>query len=146
MQYSKVAVNPSLSAHGVYARRALGVALILGWTGVTGLGCQGEPTPVPGAEESSTGDDSAAQDPNADQGALVGPEIFGDAWLDEVSSSLDLPLWEDTQFTDRWSERLRGLQHAGGDLPTLLPDFTWTPLAEAILEEAEDILAAEPPA
>jgi hypothetical protein len=62
---------------------------------------------------------------------------FGSAWLHSVSESLDLVLWEHPAFTATWSASLRELQHRQGDLPVILCDFSWTPLAEALLEEAE---------
>lgn len=64
------------------------------------------------------------------------PVRFDDAWFASVDGSLDLHLWQEPGFLESWGAALRKKQHQVGDLPLLLREFQWTPLADAIVNEA----------
>lgn len=65
------------------------------------------------------------------------PEPYDRAWHASLSESLDFQLWRAPGFLETWASELREQQVVHrGELPLLLPDFQWTPLAQAIMNEA----------
>ena len=92
-----------------------------------------EPRPVAQAQP------SANQETEDEPRQELPPEVrqtFDSSWFRLVEETLDLHLWERADFQETWGERLRAQQHREGNLPALLWDFTWSPLAEAALGEA----------